>query len=167
MMFMIATVTLMVKDPGINKLHTAVRNGKRCCARIIDRHQGHDAHSLPDARAPLLASLPPLLFHLHNLRYQACIYWVRRRTSAVTDVHLGTLTRTTTLENRRSQEETLEEPRTLSVGIGQRGRRNGVIRPVDGPLPVLVVWLDTDNKTPLTPPVESITLDISTSGSSG
>lgn len=61
----------------------------------------------------------------------------------------------------------IEDERLLSSQIGQRARRSGVMRPVDGPLPTLVVWLDTDNDTPFTPAAESITFDITTSRSNG
>lgn len=62
---------------------------------------------------------------------------------------------------------TLEEPALLSSVIGQRARRVGVTRPVDGPLPSLVVWLDTDNGTPCEPPHDSITFAITCVSSPG
>lgn len=63
--------------------------------------------------------------------------------------------------------EVVEEPEVLSVGMGQRGRRSGIQRAVDGPLPSLLVWLETDNGTPLTPAADSIALDVTTPGSDG
>lgn len=62
----------------------------------------------------------------------------------------------------------LEEPRPLVVAIGQRGgKKIGVTRPADGPLPTLVVWLETDNDAPFTPPPESLTFTMRTSTSDG
>lgn len=83
-------------------------------------------------------------------------------------MHLRTVVPAATEDaSGRASGSTLEETQLMAGGIGQRGRRNGVIRPVDGPLPTLVIWLDTDNDSPFTPSADSISLAITPPGSSG
>lgn len=96
---------------------------------------------------------------------QACIIWKRLRTSAVTKVHLAMLSPAS--ETPDDDVPSLEEPVPLGAAFGQRGRRSGAIRPADGPLPTMVVWLDTDNDVPFVPPPDSITFAITTSASTG
>lgn len=90
------------------------------------------------------------------------------RTNAVTTVHLRTLKPAAAAaeEGGGVERDSLEKVDVLPAAIGKH-RRSGVNRPVDGPLPSLVVWVETDNETPFTPPTDSINLDISSSGSSG
>ncbi|CAM9280554.1 unnamed protein product [Ascophyllum nodosum] len=92
---------------------------------------------------------------------EARIEWTRQRTSEVTAVHIAALTEGLT------EVFALEEPTPLPTLMGQRGRRVGMTRPTDGPLPILVVWLETDNDTPFTPPAESITLALTTAPTNG
>lgn len=138
--------------------------------------------------SPLLCRFSRLPLSWDAVEYRSCrpwvlgwclkawVLWTRRRTSAVTAVHLAAIAPRAPHKTRpgakrshaaMSGNEVLEEPELMSMGIGQRGRRSGVKRAVDGPLPTLAVWLETDNDTPLTPPADSITLDITTPGSSG
>eukprot|EP00903_Cladosiphon_okamuranus_P018047 g16608.t1 len=99
----------------------------------------------------------------------ATIYWTRQRTSAVVKVNLAALTLSTAGAGASSSSSpTLEEPAMLPTVIGQRTRQTGLVRPVDGPLPSLVVWLDTDNGSPCEPPPESISFTVtSIAGASG
>lgn len=95
---------------------------------------------------------------------------MRLRTAAVTKVNLATISAVSDGSGGggggRGQQMALEEAVPLGVVMGQRGRRRGVIRSVDGPLPTLVVWLDTDNETPFVPPAETVTFAITTLGGS-
>ncbi|CAM9532999.1 unnamed protein product [Hapterophycus canaliculatus] len=98
----------------------------------------------------------------------ATIFWTRQRTCAVTKVNLAALAPTTAAASTSTPPTlTLEEPTLLSSVIGQRARRVGITRPVDGPLPSLVVWLDTDNDTPFQPPQDSISFLITCVSSPG
>lgn len=90
---------------------------------------------------------------------QATIYWIRQRTAAVTKVNLSALSPPAATGTPSTP--TLQEPVQLSSVIGQRARRSGIVRPLDGPLPSLVVWLDTDNDSPYQPPPDSISFAIS------
>ncbi|CAM9801278.1 unnamed protein product [Pylaiella littoralis] len=88
----------------------------------------------------------------------ATIYWIRQRTAAVTKVNLAALAPQSA--GGGTSTPTLEEPAMLSSVIGQRARTRGILRPLDGPLPSLVVWLDTDNGSPYQPPPDSISFKI-------
>ena len=95
---------------------------------------------------------------------------MRLRTAAVTKVNLATISALSDGSGGggggggKGQQMALEEAVPLGVVMGQRGRRRGVIRSVDGPLPTLVVWLDTDNETPFVPPAETVTFAITNLG---
>ncbi|CAN0389337.1 unnamed protein product, partial [Ectocarpus fasciculatus] len=93
---------------------------------------------------------------------RATIYWTRQRTCAVTKVNLAALSPPPASTTARSppSEPTLQEPAMLGSVIGQRARKTGIKRPVDGPLPSLVVWCDTDNNSPFNPPLDSIAITI-------
>ncbi|CAM9825307.1 unnamed protein product [Scytosiphon promiscuus] len=97
----------------------------------------------------------------------AMIYWIRQRTAAVTKVNLAAIAPSTTPSASTPPTLILEEPALLSSVIGQRVRRVGLTRPVDGPLPTLVVWLDTDNGTPCEPPHDSISFVVTRVSSPG
>ncbi|CAM9441202.1 unnamed protein product, partial [Ectocarpus sp. 8 AP-2014] len=88
----------------------------------------------------------------------ATIYWTRQRTCAVTKVNLAALSPppASTTTPTPPSEPTLQEPAMLGSVIGQRARKTGIERPADGPLPSLVVWLDTDNESPCDPSLDSI-----------
>eukprot|EP00752_Nemacystus_decipiens_P004173 g3816.t1 len=96
----------------------------------------------------------------------ASIYWTRKRTSAVTKVNLAALKPSTSTSASASTTPTLQQPAMLPTVIGQRARQTGLVRPVDGPLPSLVVWLDTDNGSPCEPPPESVSFTMTSVASS-
>ncbi|CAN0185598.1 unnamed protein product, partial [Ectocarpus fasciculatus] len=92
----------------------------------------------------------------------ATIYWTRQRTCAVTKLNLAALSPPPASSTAPTppSEPTLQEPAMLGSVIGQRARRYGIVRPVDGPLPSLVVWFETDNNSPCEPPLDSVVLTI-------
>ena len=115
---------------------------------------------------------PPLYWLLDLGRCdQATIYWTRQRTCAVTKVNVAALAPSSSTSSSTPTpspaSRTLEEPAILPSVIGQRARRNGLVRPVDGPLPSLVVWLETDNDSPCDPPPDSISFAITSRSDSG
>lgn len=86
----------------------------------------------------------------------------------MTKVNLAALSSPTAASSSSSSSSpALEEPKVLPAVLGQRARQSGLERPVDGPLPSLVVWLETDNGSPCEPPPDSISFAITSVPRSG
>ncbi|CAM9834660.1 unnamed protein product, partial [Pylaiella littoralis] len=85
---------------------------------------------------------------------KARINWEREPTGAIIKLHIAAVTEAAPFS--------LERP--ANPNAGQRTEL-AVVRPVDVPLPTLVVWMETDDGSSVTPHQQSITLKISEEGS--
>lgn len=90
---------------------------------------------------------------------KARIQWVRQKTQAVTKVHLAAAVLTQGGDGGTSG-FIREDPASLEGKHGQQQGKVGFVRPADGPLPTILVWVDRDDGSPCQPPHDSLGLEI-------